>query len=90
MPDDASRRLQLVRFIHSMDRLIPSYVNHAVSASSAEQLFYDGASFDEIVNLLLQYTVLPTGKNEAPVRDQIIWAPNIADKCRKFFRTGDA
>jgi hypothetical protein len=90
IPDDTSRRLQLVRFIHSMDRLIPSYVNHAVSASSAEQVFYDGASFEEIVNLLHQHTLMPAGKNEAQVGDQIIWKPSIADNFRKFFRTGDA
>lgn len=89
IPDDATRRRQLIRFIHGMDRLMPTFVDHLVSVSPAEQRQYEGADFQDIVNQVRLNTLLPPGKNKAPVGPPIEWPPSLVERTRKLFRVGD-
>jgi hypothetical protein len=89
IPIDADRKRQLVRFIHGMDRMMPTFVDHLVSISPAEQLQYEGAAFHDIVDQIRLNTLLPPGKNTAPVGHQIQWPPSMVERTRKLFRVGD-
>ena len=90
IPEDSVRREQLVRFIHGMDRLIPTFVNHLVSTSSSEQIHFEGADFKDIVDQVQLNALLPPGKNKAPVGNQIPIIPSLAERGRSLFRFGDS
>jgi hypothetical protein len=90
IPDDATRRRKLVSFIHGMDRLVPTFVDHMVPISSAEQVHYDGANFQDIVDQVQMNTLIPPNKNSASVGSQIIWSPSLAERARKIIRMGDS
>jgi hypothetical protein len=89
IPNDADRKRQLVRFIHGMDRMMPTFVDHLVSISPAEQLQYEGAAFQDVVDQIRDNTLVPPGKNTAPVGHQIQWPPSMVERTRKLFRVGD-
>lgn len=89
IPDDATRRRQLVRFIHGMDRLMPTFVNHLVSVSPGEQLQYDGADFQDVVDQVRLKTLLSPGKNGAAAGQLIVRLPSVVERARNLFRAGD-
>lgn len=89
IPDDATRRRQLVRFIHGMDRLMPTFVDHLVPISPAQQMQYEGADFQDIIDQVRFNTLLSPGKNKAPVGEPIQRPPNLIERTRGFFRVGD-
>lgn len=90
IPDDAARRKKLVGFIHGMDRLVPTFVDHMVPISSAEQVHFEGADFQDIVDQVRQNTLIPSNKNSTAVGSQIKWAPSFAERARKMVRMGDS
>lgn len=90
IPSDSIRREQLVRFIHSMDRLIPTFVNHLVSVSSAEQVQFDGANFQDVVDQIQENTLWLPSKNSAAAGAPIPQVPSVVESARKFFRLGDS
>lgn len=89
IPEDSVRRRQLVRFIHGMDRLMPTFVDHLVSVSPAQQLQYAGADFEDIVAQVRLNTLLPPGKNTAPVGELLEGGDGLIERTRKLFRVGD-
>ena len=67
IPDDATRRRQIVKFIHAMDRVTPTFVNHLKAVSAGEQQAYAGGDFGDIARQLHADSLIVPGKNEAPV-----------------------
>lgn len=90
IPDDATRRRQLVKFIHAMDCVIPTFVDHMLPKSSAEQLHFEGANFQDIIDQVQLNTLRPPNKNTAPVGDPIIWPSRFVERARSLVRLGDS
>ena len=89
VPDDATRRKKLVRFVHAMDRLMPTFVNHLVAISPAEQSQHEGGRFQDVIDQIRLNTLLVPGKNEAPVGDLLASKPTIVERARHLLRMGD-
>ena len=89
IPDDATRRRQIVKFIHAMDRVAPTFVNHLKAISSGEQQAFAGGDFGDIVRQLELDTLMPPGKNEAPVGAPIERRPTLVEKTRGLLKYGD-
>lgn len=89
LPDDATRRRQIVKFIHAMDRVAPTFVNHLKAVSSGEQQAFEGGDFGDIVRQLEFDTLMSPGKNEAPVGAPIERQPTLVEKARALLKYGD-
>lgn len=89
IPDDATRRRQIVKFIHAMDRIAPTFVNHLKAVSSGEQQAFEGGDFGDIARQFRADSLMPPGKNEAPVGAAIQRTPTLAERARKMLRYGD-
>jgi len=89
LPDDATRRRQIVKFIHAMDRVAPTFVNHLKAISSGEQQAYEGADFADVVRQLHQDTLIVPGKNMAAVGAPIERRPSMVERARKLVKYGD-
>lgn len=89
LPDDATRRRQIVKFIHAMDRVTPTFVNHLKAVSAGEQQAFEGADFEDIARQLHGDTLMPEGKNGAPVGPAIRRDPTMVENVRKLFKYGD-
>ena len=89
IPDDATRRRQIVKFIHAMDRVTPTFVNHLKAVSAGEQQAYAGGDFGDIARQLHADSLIVPGKNEAPVGPAIHREPTLVESVRKRFRYGD-
>lgn len=89
IPDDAMRRRQIVKFIHAMDRIAPTFVNHLKAVSSGEQQEFDGGDFTDIARQLHFDSIMPPGKNEAAVGIPIDYRPTFVENARKLFKYGD-
>ncbi|MBU1538695.1 MAG: hypothetical protein KKC29_09175 [Alphaproteobacteria bacterium] len=89
IPDDATRRRQIVKFIHAMDRVTPTFANHLKAVSAGEQQAYAGADFGDIVRQLHADSLTPPGKSEAPVGDAVDRSATLVERARKLFKYGD-
>jgi hypothetical protein len=89
IPDDATRRRQIVKFIHSMDRVTPTFVNHLKAVSAGEQQAFAGGDFADIARQLHADSLMPPGKNEAPTGATIERNPTLVESARKLFKYGD-
>ncbi len=89
IPDDATRRRQIVKFIHAMDRVTPTFVDHLKAVSAGEQQAFAGADFTDIARQLHADSLTPPGKNQAPVGPAIERKPTLVESVRKRFRYGD-
>jgi hypothetical protein len=89
LPDDATRRRQLIRFIHGMDRLMPTFVDHLVSVSSAAQLQYEGAAFQDIIDQVQLNSLIPPRKNQTKRGSLITQPAGLVERARTLFRVGD-
>ena len=89
IPSDDERKEQLIRFIHTMGRIMPTFVNHLVSVSPAEQIQYEGADFKEIVDQVQLRCLNTPSKNIAPVGAELRVAHKLVHRARKLMRTGD-
>ena len=68
---------------------MPTFVDHLVSVSAAEQLQYAGADFEDIVAQVRLNTLLSPGKNTAPVGELLQGSAGLIEHTRKLFRVGD-
>jgi hypothetical protein len=78
-----------VKFIHAMDRVAPTFVNHLKAVSSGEQQAFEGGDFGDIVRQLEFDTLMSPGKNEAPVGAPIERQPTLVEKARALLKYGD-
>lgn len=89
IPDDATRRRQIVKFIHAMDRVAPTFVNHLKAVSSGVQQAFEGGDFGDIVRQLELDTLMSARKNEAPVGAAIERPATLVERARELFKYGD-
>lgn len=89
LPDDATRRRQIVKFIHAMDRVAPTFVNHLRAVSAGEQQAYEGANFQDVARQLHYDTLIAPGKNTATVGAPIVRRPSVVERARNLFKYGD-
>lgn len=89
MPDDATRRQQLIRFIHGMNRLMPTFVDHLISVSPAEQAQYEGADFGDVIDQVRSNSLLLATKNQASVGDLVASQAGVVERVRRLLRVGD-
>lgn len=89
IPDDATRRRQLVRFIHGMDRLMPTFVNHLIAVSPVEQQHYEGADFADVIDQVRLQSLLVATKNQASVGNLIPPQTTLVERARQLLRVGD-
>lgn len=89
IPDDAVRRRQIVKFIHAMDRVAPTFVNHLKAVSSGEQQVFEGADFADIARQIAARSLNPAGKNQALVGAEMLRKPSMVETVRGLFKYGD-
>ncbi|MDI1325519.1 MAG: hypothetical protein PSV23_01845 [Brevundimonas sp.] len=89
LPDDATRRRQIVKFIHAMDRIAPTFVNHLKAVSSGEQQAFEGGDFGDIARQFQADSLMAPGKNKAAVGAPIKREPTLVENARKLFKYGD-
>ena len=89
IPDDATRRRQIVKFVHAVDRVAPTFVDHLRAISSGEQQEYEGGDFGDVLRQMHFDTLMPPGKNTAPAGALVDRPPMAAERIRSLFKFGD-
>lgn len=90
LADVEHARKNLIRFIHTMTDIMPTFVHHLVSVSPSEQVQYAGANFNDVISQVRERSLIVPGKNTSKVGPEIETRKTLARRLRGLVRAGDA
>ena len=89
IPEDGIRRDRIVKFVHAMDRVVPTFVPYLQATSSAEQAWFEGADFEMVLAQVRKRTVMIPGKNDGVPGKEIERPDTLVQRVRSLAKIGD-